>query len=253
MNIYSRAKWLQYLSKKNENQGNVLVAVLVVLIIVGVLVTMVFPKDNCCRENFNRSVRIITGGMNTEQTLEYLENGAFKDFKYESKNYEYSTRATKTAVFHYALAQKNTLEPFKKYFVSASEPLKSYVGAVFLVSSSRLEKKKLKKKIETLGIVCETSFPTSNIPANPTYKNGVITCGKNTKKVGYSSYVGALVEGELKTPAIGMTIVSIVCESNAPGAIKHVEPAYQNGEVACGSNTRSSYRHLDRYSYRHLY
>ncbi|MEP0856226.1 type IV pilin-like G/H family protein [Trichocoleus sp. DQ-U1] len=66
---------------------------------------------------------------------------------------------------------------------------------------------------------------------------------------GLNSYVGAV----FVVPATGvkskaaatreMTTVTILCQANAPGAMKPVEPAYQNGEVACGSNTTEIYRY----------
>lgn len=65
---------------------------------------------------------------------------------------------------------------------------------------------------------------------------------------GRNSYVGAVFvvpATEVKSKAAAtreMTTVTILCQANAPGAIK-LEPAYQNGAVACGSNTTEIYRY----------
>lgn len=180
MNIYFRAKWLQYLSNRNENQGNVLIALLVVVVIsiVGILVAIALPSAVSCGGKAGQSEgKQYIGSMNRAQQAYYLENGAFVasipklglGVQSKTKNYEYSVRATKTAVFNYAIAQK-----------TASKPLKSYVGAVFIVPVSKVGKKAAKNNKESLTILCETDTPTSQFPAEPTYQKGVVTCGSNT-------------------------------------------------------------------------
>ena len=181
MNIYFKAKCLQYLSKKNESQGNVLIVLLGLMIVVGVLVAMALPSLTSltsCGGKANQSEgKQYIGAMNRSQQAYYLENGAFVasipklglGVQSKTKNYEYSVRATKTAVFNYAIAQK-----------TASKPLKSYVGAVFIVPTSKVGKKAAKNNKEALAIVCETNTPTSQIPAEPTYQKGVLACGSNT-------------------------------------------------------------------------
>jgi type II secretory pathway pseudopilin PulG len=184
MNIYFRAKWLQYLFKKNENQGNVLIALLGLMIIVGVLVAMALPSLTSltsCGGKANQSEgKQYIGAMNRSQQAYHLENGAFVasipklglGIQTKTKNYEYSVRATKTAVFNYAIAQK-----------TPSKPLKSYVGAVFIVPASKVDKKASKNNKETLAILCETDTPTNQIPAEPTYQKGVLACGSNTHSI----------------------------------------------------------------------
>ena len=175
MSIYFRAKWLQFLFKKHKNEGIAFyIGILVLMIIFGVLAVMALPIFLSCANTANNKRsqgEIYIGSINRGQQAYYLENNTFVaslpklglSIPSKTKDYEYSIRATKTAVFNYAIAQE-----------TASKPLKSYVGAVFIV-------------------------PVTS-------------------------------SGELTT-------LSILCQANAPGAIKPVEPGYQNGEVACGSNT----------------
>ncbi|MBD1877725.1 type IV pilin-like G/H family protein [Coleofasciculus sp. FACHB-T130] len=183
MSIYFRAKWLQFLFKKHKIEGIAFyLRLLVLMVIFGVLAVialpMVFPEERICGGKGRLYGQIYIGVMNKAQQYYYLENGAFVDsipklgtgIKTENKNYEYFARATKTAVFHYAIAQK-----------TASDPLKSYVGAVFIVPTSKVGKKAAKNNKETLAIICVTDTPTSQIPAEPTYQKGVLACGSNTQ------------------------------------------------------------------------
>ncbi|MEW5861195.1 MAG: type IV pilin-like G/H family protein [Cyanobacteriota bacterium] len=178
MNICCRAKWLQYLSNKNVSWSNVLIALLVVIIIVGVLVAME-KRSSSMKCGGNRyEGKMYVGSMNKAQEANYLENGNFVAslpelgivFSSKTKDYEYSIRATKTAVFNYAIAQK-----------TASKTLKNYVGAVFIVPASNAGKKAAKNHKEMLSILCETDTPTNQLPAEPTYQKGVLTCGSNTQ------------------------------------------------------------------------
>ncbi len=183
MSIYFRAKWLQFLFKKHKIEGIAFyLRLLVLMIIFGVLAVialpMVFPEERICGGKGRLYGQIYIGVMNKAQQYYYLENGAFVDsipklgtgIKTENKDYEYFARATKTAVFHYAIAQK-----------TASDPLKSYVGAVFIVPTSKVGKKAAKNNKETLAIICVTDTPTSQIPAEPTYQKGALACGSNTQ------------------------------------------------------------------------
>ena len=115
--------------------------------------------------------------MNRGQQAHFAEKSALATsvdalglgIKTETNNYKYSTRATQTAAFSYALPKKN---------------LKSYVGGVFLVPAG--------DAITTVTILCQTEKrpffrvkqkDESDEPAQPIYQNGEVICGKGTTEL----------------------------------------------------------------------
>jgi hypothetical protein len=114
------------------------------------------------------------GSMNRAQEALFIEKSAFATsfdalglgIKTETTNFKYSIRATKKAAFNYAVAKENDL--------------KSYVGGVFLVPAKNFEPNAAKEKITTTSILCEADSPGTIKPAEPTYENGKIACGKGT-------------------------------------------------------------------------
>jgi type II secretory pathway pseudopilin PulG len=117
------------------------------------------------------------GAMNRAQQAYYLENKAFSNsleslglgIRTQTINYEYSTRATKTAAFNYGIARKGT------------KNIKSYVGGVFVVPATNVDPKADKKEMTTVGILCEALRPGSTKPSDPILQNNVPTCGSDTK------------------------------------------------------------------------
>ncbi|MBD1886577.1 type IV pilin-like G/H family protein [Microcoleus vaginatus] len=117
------------------------------------------------------------GSMNKAQQAYFADNNAFSSslkalglgIKTETTNFKYSIRATKKAAFNYA--------------VSKQKDLKSYVGGVFLVPAKNFEPNAAKEEITTTSILCEAESPGTIKPAEPTYENGKIACGKGTKQL----------------------------------------------------------------------
>jgi type II secretory pathway pseudopilin PulG len=115
--------------------------------------------------------------MNKAQQAVFIEKSAFATsvnalglgIKTETTHFKYSTRATKKAAFNYA--------------VSKQKDLKSYVGGVFLVPAKNFEPNAAKEEITTTSILCEADSPGTIQPAEPTYENGKIACGKGTTQV----------------------------------------------------------------------
>ncbi|HEY9301887.1 MAG TPA: type IV pilin-like G/H family protein [Phormidium sp.] len=115
--------------------------------------------------------------MSRGQQAYFAEKNAFSSsvkaleigIKTETINFKYSIRATKKAAFNYGVAKKNDL--------------KSYVGGVFLVAAKNFEPNAAKEERTTTSILCETDSPGTIQPAEPTYENGKIACGKGTTQV----------------------------------------------------------------------
>jgi len=115
--------------------------------------------------------------MNKAQQAYFAEKSSFSNsvealglgIKTETTNYKYSTRATKQAAFNYG--------------VSKQPNLKSYIGGVFIVPDKEVDAKATKDNMTTASILCEADSPGTIKPAEPTYQNGKIACGKGTTAV----------------------------------------------------------------------
>jgi type IV pilus assembly protein PilA len=127
------------------------------------------------------------GSMNRAQQAKFAEDNAFASsvnalglgIKTETTNYKYSTRATQTAAFNYAVAKK--------------PELKSYFGGVFLIPipANKLDPN-ARDEMTTVTILCETEKRPWFIvkrtdepdgPAQPIYQNGEVICGKGTTEL----------------------------------------------------------------------
>ncbi|MEG4579629.1 type IV pilin-like G/H family protein [Microcoleus sp. MON1_C5] len=104
------------------------------------------------KKAFSTSVKAVGIGIETETTP-----------------FKYSRRVTKKAAFSYAVAKENDF--------------KSYVGGVFMVPAKKFAPKAAKEDITTTSILCEADSPGTIQPAEPTYENGKIACGKGTTQL----------------------------------------------------------------------
>ncbi|MEO6863531.1 MAG: type IV pilin-like G/H family protein [Microcoleus sp.] len=111
------------------------------------------------------------------QQAYFVEKGSFSNsvealglgLETETKNYQYSTRATKQAAFNYGFSKQ--------------KELKSYISGVFVVPASQVDANAPKNEMKTTAILCEADSPGTIKPAEPTYENGKIACGTGTTKV----------------------------------------------------------------------
>lgn len=109
------------------------------------------------------------GSMNRAQQAYFIEYNVFSNsieklgigIKSTTENYSYIMRVVGKAAFHYAIPR--------------DPRLKSYVGGVFIVKNSQGEVPD--------AIVCEANTPGAKKPAQPTYINGKLNCGANTRKL----------------------------------------------------------------------
>jgi type II secretory pathway pseudopilin PulG len=169
---------------KNKTKSGCLVWLTIFLLLgIGSFVISL-PSLLSCGNSVNKGkqaeARQNVGSLNRAQQAYYLDNQAFSNsfeslgigIRTQTINYEYSTRATKTAAFTYGIARKGT------------KNIKSYVGGVFVVPVTNVDPKADKKEMTTVGILCEALRPGPTKPSDPTLQNGVPTCGSDTKELG---------------------------------------------------------------------
>lgn len=152
-----------------------------VLIIIGGLASLVLPNFlNCANKAKQSEAKHYVGSMNRGQQAFFAEKGAFSDsieklglgIKTQTTNFNYSVRVTKLAAFNYGIARKD-----------ASKPLKSYVGAVFVVPSTSVKPITTQDELTTLAILCEANALGISKPDEPIYQNGKLSCGSNTTDI----------------------------------------------------------------------
>ena len=140
---------------------------LVILVILMILTAIALPSFLAMANKSKQSEgKQYVSSMNKGQQAYFAEKSAFATsiadleigIKTETTNYKYSTRATKTASFNYAVAKEKNLT--------------SSVGGVFLVPAKT-----------TSSILCEADDRGTIEPAEPTYQNGEVICGKGTTLV----------------------------------------------------------------------
>jgi type IV pilus assembly protein PilA len=148
---------------------------LLLLMLLGI-VSAVFSAGffNSCGAK-QSEVKQYVSSMNKGQQAYFAEKSVFGTsiealglgIKTETANYKYSLRATKKAAFSYG--------------VSKRKESKGYVGGVFVVSAKEVDPSGAKHEILTTeSIICEADKPGTIQPAEPTYKNGEVVCGKGT-------------------------------------------------------------------------
>ncbi len=121
--------------------------------------------------------KMYVGSMNRAQQALFIEKSAFATsvnalgigIKTETKNYNYSVRATKQTAFNYGVSQQ--------------KKLKSYVGGVIVIPAIKVDSNSYRNKITTTFILCRADSPGTIQPPEPTYENGQMLCGKGTTQV----------------------------------------------------------------------
>jgi len=144
------------------------------IIVIGAIALPSFLSPSTGDKRRTLEVRQYVGSMNRAQKALFIEKSAFATsfdalgigIKTETTNFKYSIRATKKSAFNYAVAKENNF--------------KSYVGGVFVVPAKNFEPNAAKEERTTTSILCEANFPGRIKPAEPTYENGKIACGKGT-------------------------------------------------------------------------
>lgn len=152
---------------------------LLLLMGIGVMGAIALPSFlNASNKPIISEAKQYVNSMNRAQQAYFAEKSVFSTsvdalglgIKTETTNYKYSVRATKKAAFSYG--------------VPKAESLIGYVGGVFRVPAKEVVPNADQNEIiTTISILCEADKPGPIKPAEPTYKNGKIACGKGTTEL----------------------------------------------------------------------
>ena len=147
-----KAKFLQHLISKKQNQGFTLIELLVVIIIIGILSAIALPsflnQANRARES---EAKQYVGSLNRAQQAYYLESTSFVDnanfsalglgIATETTNYKYVINGGGAA----STNATNQAQPIKV----ANSPIKAYIGGVAIGTQVGTG------EATTLAVLCE--------------------------------------------------------------------------------------------------
>lgn len=171
MKLEFQAKYLQYLSRKNENQGCSWIDILVVIIILGILAAIVLP--GLFRQVYTANqteAKNNIGAMNRAQQAYFLEHQKFTTdlaqlglgIKTETTHYSY--RVELSSQFRHFHKFNGKVFPSRDYVVhiaQAKKPqLKSYIGFVGTMVSTGSSTSELL----TVAFACQSEKPTTLPP-----------------------------------------------------------------------------------------